>query len=379
MHSIAIRLDDSTKIYSMAGSEEKTPAMSTQQLVTLIKQVKRKYPDSPLFWFTEKRCLEILNGHPDIDRLFENNWSNTLILEELKFEALFCIDKSLFTGALGNRIDAKEKFGFGLDTENAVIDYYNRNSEGLYELGLSNYKKFQVNKQTEIALMAEAFGFIEKSAAPNATVPSPKISLFDYNLPLTAEESSMVQERKFEWARYNGPTIGLNTGCSAVMPMKKLTVSYWRSLVQSLQQEGLKNIVLLGGHEDSSRNDEISAGLDIISSNVTSGLRDGYLSIGACDIVLTGDSLGMHLSIAAKKQVIAWFGPTCDHEIELFNRGIKLKSPLFCSPCWKRECNKEQMCYDSISVQTWINAVHQLLKSTNSVEFSGPETESPLN
>ncbi|MEO6671397.1 MAG: aminofutalosine synthase MqnE [Ferruginibacter sp.] len=35
-------IDDSTKIYSMAGSEEQTPAMTTEQLVTLIKQVKRK-------------------------------------------------------------------------------------------------------------------------------------------------------------------------------------------------------------------------------------------------------------------------------------------------------------------------------------------------
>ena len=34
-------IDDSTKIYSMAGSEEQTPAMTTEQLVTLIKQVKR--------------------------------------------------------------------------------------------------------------------------------------------------------------------------------------------------------------------------------------------------------------------------------------------------------------------------------------------------
>ena len=34
-------IDDSTKIYSMAGSEEQTPSMSTQQLVTLIKQAKR--------------------------------------------------------------------------------------------------------------------------------------------------------------------------------------------------------------------------------------------------------------------------------------------------------------------------------------------------
>lgn len=35
-------IDDTTKIYSMAGSEEQTPAMSTAQLVTLIKQAKRK-------------------------------------------------------------------------------------------------------------------------------------------------------------------------------------------------------------------------------------------------------------------------------------------------------------------------------------------------
>ncbi len=35
-------IDDSTKIYSMAGSEEQTPAMSTAELVTLIKQVNRK-------------------------------------------------------------------------------------------------------------------------------------------------------------------------------------------------------------------------------------------------------------------------------------------------------------------------------------------------
>jgi aminodeoxyfutalosine synthase len=35
-------IDDSTKIYSMAGSEEQSPSMTTDQLVSLIKQVKRK-------------------------------------------------------------------------------------------------------------------------------------------------------------------------------------------------------------------------------------------------------------------------------------------------------------------------------------------------
>ncbi|RYZ22371.1 MAG: aminofutalosine synthase MqnE [Chitinophagaceae bacterium] len=35
-------IDDTTKIYSMAGSEEQTPAMTTEEIVTLIKQVRRK-------------------------------------------------------------------------------------------------------------------------------------------------------------------------------------------------------------------------------------------------------------------------------------------------------------------------------------------------
>lgn len=35
-------IDDTTKIYSMAGSEEQNPAMTTQELVSLIKQANRK-------------------------------------------------------------------------------------------------------------------------------------------------------------------------------------------------------------------------------------------------------------------------------------------------------------------------------------------------
>jgi aminodeoxyfutalosine synthase len=35
-------IDDTTKIYSMAGSEEQNPALSTEQLVQMIKRVGRK-------------------------------------------------------------------------------------------------------------------------------------------------------------------------------------------------------------------------------------------------------------------------------------------------------------------------------------------------
>jgi aminodeoxyfutalosine synthase len=35
-------IDDTTKIYSMAGSEEQNPAMTTAEIVSLIKQVNRQ-------------------------------------------------------------------------------------------------------------------------------------------------------------------------------------------------------------------------------------------------------------------------------------------------------------------------------------------------
>ena len=35
-------IDDTTKIYSMAGAEEQHPSMNTEELVTLIKQVHRQ-------------------------------------------------------------------------------------------------------------------------------------------------------------------------------------------------------------------------------------------------------------------------------------------------------------------------------------------------
>ncbi len=53
-------IDDSTKIYSMAGSEEQTPKMSTQELVTLIKQVKRKPVERDTLYNVVKDFSEVV-------------------------------------------------------------------------------------------------------------------------------------------------------------------------------------------------------------------------------------------------------------------------------------------------------------------------------
>lgn len=52
-------IDDSTKIYSMAGSEEQNPAMTTAQLVTLIKQAKRKPVERDTLYHVVKDYSEV--------------------------------------------------------------------------------------------------------------------------------------------------------------------------------------------------------------------------------------------------------------------------------------------------------------------------------
>jgi heptosyltransferase-2 len=121
-------------------------------------------------------------------------------------------------------------------------------------------------------------------------------------------------------------------------------------------------VVLLGGAEDTERNEKLrllSLTKNVIVSESTKGLRDGILSVQACDIVISGDSLGMHLAIALRKYTIAWFGPTCDHEIDLFQKGSKIKTYLSCSPCWKRSCDHERMCFDHVNISDFTQALEE--------------------
>ncbi|MFQ5772313.1 MAG: glycosyltransferase family 9 protein, partial [bacterium] len=91
----------------------------------------------------------------------------------------------------------------------------------------------------------------------------------------------------------------------------------------------------------------------------TLGLRKGICFVNLCDVVITGDTLAMHLGIALKKYVIAWFGLTCPQEIDLYGRGIKIIRDLPCAPCWKQECDRPHgpICVTEFDLDEIIQAV----------------------
>jgi heptosyltransferase II len=87
----------------------------------------------------------------------------------------------------------------------------------------------------------------------------------------------------------------------------------------------------------------------VINTPTTGGLRNGILWMDTADMVLSGCSLGMHIAIALRKHVIAWFGVSCLQEVDIYDRGVRLQSDVPCSPCWKKSCNQDVKCYDQVA------------------------------
>ena len=86
-------------------------------------------------------------------------------------------------------------------------------------------------------------------------------------------------------------------------------------------------------------------------------------STNGCDLVVTGDTLGMHLAIGAAVPVVVLFGSTCPQEIELYGRGEKVVTPISCHPCYRKECDITPSCQDLIAVDVVHAACRRVLSS----------------
>lgn len=311
---------------------------------SLLEPIRKKYPRAQLTWVTEGPADQLLRSHPHIDRVLTTSPGDILQLSALKFDVAFVIDKSLKAAGILASTKALKVFGFRVDARSGGILPATPAASELWSLGLDNHKKFVINQKTEVQLVCEALEL------PFDHVP-------EYDLPITANEQQLREKRQRDWSLQRGqPIIGINTGCSSVLAAKKLSVEFQREIVQELLIQGYENLVLLGGPEDQERNQEIGRGLPVFQSPTGLGLRDGLVSVAACDLVLSGDSLGMHMAIALKKFVVVWFGPSCAQEIELYGRGIKIQTKATCSPCWKRSCEKTEMCYDQVDLKEILQA-----------------------
>ncbi len=321
----------------------------------LLPALKRKYPQSHITWVTMPSTKALLINNPLIDRLILYSSEEVATLQYLEFDLLYAVDKSLAAGALAETCKASKKFGFGL-TPTGVIKPLNPEADYQYELGLNNDMKFFQNQKPETQQITESMSLTWQRDP--------------YILELTPSEKEEVESRRKALIGNTQGIIGYNTGCSVLFPYKKLEVPDAINLVSAWRAKFPNHCVaLLGGKEDQQRQNEIkSAFLDddgVINTPTDQGLRSGVQWIAAADLVFSGCSLGMHIAIALKKPVIAWFGVSCAQEVDLYDNGIKILAKVACSPCWQKSCDKPLKCFRQVSVEEVMDATEKLLTKSN--------------
>lgn len=317
--------------------------MTTCQLPAL----RRLHPDALLTWLTLPGHAPLLAHNPMIDRVWSFETGTIAALGAMEFDLLLNADKGRPSCGLAATVRAKEKRGFGLDPTGAVFPL-NPGAEHLYRLGVDDHLKFVVNRRTGQDLLAEAFALPYQRDR--------------YVLHLTAEETEVIE--RYRAGLGPGPTVGIQTGSSDLYPLKNLPEDPIVDLIGRIRRripDAL--ILLLGGPSEGPRNARIAArtGPRVIETPTTEGLRRGILYVGACDAVVSPDSGALHIAIALGKWTVGWFNISCAQEIDLFDRGVKVTTPLDCSPCWRRDC-PDPICIPMADLDALVDGVVQGLE-----------------
>ena len=320
--------------------------MTTAQLAG----IKRAFPVSQVSWVTRPNAVRLLEHNPLVDRVYAWDDVNRLVLARQRFDLVLNADKSVDACAFAASLDCGELRGFTLSRRGQVIPA-NAAADYNFRMGIDDELKFRQNRRTGQDILAETW-----------ELPYERD---EYILNLSAEEKAFCETKRAAWGLDGRVAVGFNTGCSELFPNKKMTVEQHVDLITRLAEDERLVFLLLGGPEDTERNARImellaplGLGARLVSTPTREGLRRGICYENLADVVVTGDSFGMHLAIGLRKHVLAWFGLSCWEEIDLYGRGRKfIPEGLHCAPCWKRVCPHNLECIDMIDLDGIADAV----------------------
>ena len=257
------------------------------------------FKDCHITWLVDEKALPLLEGNRHINKLLVYNSHTVFQLKKEKFDIIVNLEKVPEVCALSDSLVADECFGFSLNGRNNDIQRRSAGAKRLIELTQDLDKKRE-NKDCWQKVLADV---LEK--------------------PWKGQEYILGHKPRSK-IKYD---IGFNWTTGNKWTNKAWPKDCWEGLESLIKdkysiswQEGLNSI-----HE--------------------------YIDwINSCRLIITADSLGLHLSLALNNKVIALFGPTSHREIYFYNRGSFLlpEAPYQCVPCLRVHCDKEKQCMEYI-------------------------------
>lgn len=322
----------------------------------LLAALRRAYPGCRVTWIVDRSCSGVLQDNPWIQDLWIREEGAAERAAAGSFDLAVCLDKEPEALDCIERARAAVKRGFGWNAAKTGVTALNPASEYAVLLGIDDELKFRKNRKTY-----------------------QQISYEQVELPYAFDEymlgSTEADERYAEAHLVSlgvgpedyGRVVGINTGSGERFAGKKLTETQLLDLARRLAAATGKEALFLGGPEEHERNEKLAASAAGFGRNAGTRhtIRQFASIVSRLGLVITGDTIAMHIAIAVKTPTLVYFGSTCEAEIELYGRGRKVVADLACAPCYKRVCPltpDQEICMSGIQTEDLEREAVGLLK-----------------
>lgn len=259
------------------------------------------YPfvDDHVTWLVDEAAYPLLAGNPYINRILPYNLDSVLQLQRERFDTVINLEKVPGICALADSIEAWRRYGFRFNSAMGEAEAYD-GCEKVFLLCKSVDLKRAHNKSWQESLLQ---------------VVGAKWEGQEYILgyqPQTTEQYD----------------VGLNWAVGSKWPNKAWPAGQWNDL-KKLLAENYSYCIQQGM-------DDLYAYMDWINS---------------CRLIVTNDSLGLHIAVALRKKVVVLYGPTNPNETYFYNRAEVLYPDVDhdCLPCLSPSCGQARQCMEYIT------------------------------
>ncbi|MEK7203803.1 MAG: glycosyltransferase family 9 protein [Patescibacteria group bacterium] len=295
----------------------------------ILPGLKEKYKKAAIDWITEKKHVDLLRGNPYLRNIFV--FDDHKLFSNHKYNLIIDLDADLGVSKVISLMKTDRLFGTYANSDKLV---YTKDSRPWFDLGLlSRFGKEKAdilkakNRKTYQELCYQMLKLSYRQQRPQLT-------LSRHDLEYGRLFSHLNNIRKGDFV------VGINTGAGTKWLHKKLDMTDTIKVIEKVKERFPKSkIILLGGPEEIERNRKIKLKLPyVIDASGNQTFMQFASLINLCGILITSDSLGMHLATALNKKIIAFFSPTSPWEIELYDTGVKVLPVKGCLACYHRRC-----------------------------------------
>jgi heptosyltransferase-2 len=321
----------------------------------LLPALAEAHPRAAISWLTRADSVPLLRDNPYLSEVLALGPEALLHLQTRTFDRVINLDAGRTSAALATLARSARKDGFVLD-ERGWVQATNAAAREWLEIGLFDDLK-RANTKTYQDRMADILGLAGR----------PHRYVFDLSKDEVEAGRAHLRAIGIDFQR---PLVGLNTGAGGRWPLKQWREDGYVELAERLSRRTDAQLLLLGGPGERERNERLKRGsrVRLWDAGCDNSVRHFASLLGACDTVITGDTLAMHLSLALKRRTVVLFGPTSSTEIELYALGEKVVPEMGCLSCYKTSCDFVPNCMDLISTDMVEQAVLRQLALANRVE-----------